>query len=617
MARVTYEAARRLLLARQQKDQSSQRKLTPVKSDTRRSHVALEDGALLTPLQSREALALEDGAILKPAVQSSPGPEKGHRRGVWGGTGSKKSSAEPSYLCEATLRTPGWHVDGGVQSTTRCSTITQDMELESHDSSVSSCDTLDDGTSEHDWDDAYHGRRAVLKVVPVTPGEAHHSAAWPLPELPPTTDSAAGVVEEVVVGELDVEYRVVQRIGEPEGLGPAAGRVTALKYCVGVLSLLAAGTERGIVVVIRDGQPDNPLHGHTAQVMDLVWSEPGQCLLSTSLDRTIRIWSVDASVPNQNSCIRTLAEPSVGLCITLSPSNNNMFATGTEGSVLKFYNVSTGKLVKKHKLKHAVGYLAWSPCGKALYVADARGRVTAYAYNLLSHSIKKCAVVALDEKRPVTSLCCRRTPETDLLLANVMASAVYVILCLPTAPYTMTVYRKLAIPQRQTMLRSVFCPTQSCLSFATGSEDGTVWIVQEQRKPAASARNAPAPPPKVMKLQGHQGAVLNVSASQKGMVASGDELGCIMLWSCKSRRAKGGARGSVRAAVEQPPTRPGSSSSSSVDRKGRSDSDSDSDSRSNAEPADTASDDVEQDEGDSDDDSHTDTTVSSSVGGHS
>ena len=524
-----YDTARQLLLLRRLRDTgpssssfSSPSPSPPPAAPTPPPHT-------LTPKLPTQttSLLLRKSRSNDDTVQTPPSPMP-HRVQRLGSPLVRRNPGGPGYLCEDMLQ-------GGLafrgQSTARCSTITQDMELDSQS------DHSTGSSLESDLETAASSTSRPILVSSMNNGRPPCSS--PLLEA-----SIFGDVEreddkapsnpfphptECTI-DLALDCRVLYRIGEREGMGPYAGKITALKYCVGVLSLLAAGTESGIVFIVREGKADAPLLGHSAKVMDLVWSEPGSCLLSVSLDKTIRVWRVDSSRPDANECIRSVSEPAVGLCISLAPLNNNIFVVGTVGNTLTFYNISTGKLVRRHKLKRSAGFLAWSPSGRALYLGDAGGRVVACQYDFMTHDLKKSSVVHLEEEYPVTSLCLRRTPEgEDLLLANVMCNVLYLIQTASMPPYTMHVVRRLPIPQRCSILRSVFCPGNRLL-FTTGSEDGSLWVVQ-----ASIGSEAP---PQVLKLQGHQGTVLNVAVNQRGNITSGDEMGCIMIWECRTHTAR-------------------------------------------------------------------------------
>eukprot|EP01060_Flectonema_neradi_P013970 TRINITY_DN20690_c0_g1_i1.p1 TRINITY_DN20690_c0_g1~~TRINITY_DN20690_c0_g1_i1.p1 ORF type:complete len:536 (+),score=72.57 TRINITY_DN20690_c0_g1_i1:151-1758(+) len=409
------------------------------------------------------------------------------------------------YLCERALRLQLY--GNNIPSTAGCSTITQDIELEScssektvnqDESSLSSQNSLDNSV--------YATRNSIERDVEFQAG---------------TTDVSK--VEKQCDGfeEIPIDCSVYNRYSGPEGMGPvSAGKITALTH---QNQLLVVGTETGRIYIIETSNlSDKPTllpDSHEGQVIDLVLSESGQCLLSISLDKTIRIWWIESA--NETRCVRVIQEPGVPICVLFTPSNNNIFSVGTVSSFLKFYNLSTGKVLKKHKLKRSSGCMAWGHEPSVLCMADTGGRVSSCYYDFMNHNVKRISTVTLERGVPVTSL----TRQGNLLLANAMCDSVYLLKLCPNALYTLSIVNKICIPHQRVILRSSFCPEE--LLFATGAEDGTVRMVQFSEDTSR--------PPKVLKLQGHQGAVLNVSVSSNGNIASGDELGCVMVWKYDKR----------------------------------------------------------------------------------
>eukprot|EP01062_Namystynia_karyoxenos_P046651 TRINITY_DN35005_c0_g1_i1.p1 TRINITY_DN35005_c0_g1~~TRINITY_DN35005_c0_g1_i1.p1 ORF type:complete len:693 (+),score=206.60 TRINITY_DN35005_c0_g1_i1:81-2081(+) len=474
-----------------------------------------------------------EGALIPPAAPGRDAP-------------GQPPQLRPSYLCESALRDFLRYGAGtAVQSTARCSTITQDMDLDSlSDETPSQQEEAFD-----DWEDMEQvaEAREGLHLGAVDRGLAHPARPAASAASETDTDEVAraghgAALQRQDTGEAD--FRVTHRFGEPEGLGPAAGHVTALRHCAGSAQLLAAGTDLGHIYLLRAWEgvpPAERLAGHSAQVMDLEWSDNGHYLLSVALDNVTRIWSGwgapgDAARAGCARCVRQIPDLAFCLAVRFTPRNNNIFAVAAAAAAslapsIKLYNLSTGKVVRKHKVKRAVSYFAWSDSGDCLFTADVGGCVTAYAYDFMTQNAKKGAVAALTRGSAVTSLACLAVPSGPdgepraLLLANTMASAVFLMRVTQGPQLRIAVLRRVALPQRQAILRSAFCPLPgiSTGAFATGSEDGSVWLVHPGRR--RGEQGAP-----LLKLQGHQGAVLNVSVDGQGGIASGDELGCVMLW---------------------------------------------------------------------------------------
>eukprot|EP01065_Artemidia_motanka_P020382 TRINITY_DN24399_c0_g1_i1.p1 TRINITY_DN24399_c0_g1~~TRINITY_DN24399_c0_g1_i1.p1 ORF type:complete len:655 (+),score=234.99 TRINITY_DN24399_c0_g1_i1:58-1965(+) len=485
--------------------------------------------------------------------------------------GGRTGARARSYLCESALRDFLRYGAGGVaaNSTARCSTITQDMDLDSL-----SDDTQSQG--EVDWEETAEAGGGGAR----SDDDIAFDDSWTLVPTPVERGDVSGKEgpEDAQIGDdlpVDVSYRVTHRFGDPEGLGPSAGRITALRHCASAPGLLAAGTDRGHIYLLREGPEAvaERVGGHSAQVMDVEWSNNGQYLLSVGLDGVTRIWTGWSSRSTTASprrpatrarCVREIADAALmGLAVRFTPRNNNIFAVAGAAPgyapAIKFYNLSTGKVVRGQKLKFAVWYFAWSHSGDCMFTADAGGCVTAYSYDFMTQTAKKSCTAVLVRGHQVTSLSFLPPPsradreegsQRALLLANTMASAVFILGVHQGTPMRLTILRKVALPQRHAILRSAFCPLPGVpAAFATGSEDGSVWLLRPGR-----GKSEP-----LLKLQGHQGAVLNVSVDGQGGIASGDELGCVMLWRRAGAEEAGGdvdaGDGDV-AAIETTPCPP-------------------------------------------------------------
>ena len=418
------------------------------------------------------------------------------------------------YLCERALRLQLYR--GSMDpSTAGCSTITQDIELES-------CSSDKASTVEVDGSSASSHNSLGSSIYAV-----RNSIDKDKEDLPESTKMSNNEDRMCDFDEIPINCRVSNRYSGPEGMGPvSAGKITALRHGS---QLLAAGTETGRIFIIStedlSAKPTLLQNNHNSQVIDLVWSESGQCLLSTSLDKTIRIWWIESE--SETRCVRVIQEPGVPICVLFTPGNNNVFLVGTASSFLKFYNLSTGKVLKKHKLKRSSGCMAWGQESSILCIADTSGRVSSCYYDFMNHNVKRISTVTLERGAPVTSL----SRKDNLLLANIMCDSVYLLKLCPKAPYAISIMNKVCVPHQRAILRSSFCPEE--LLFATGSEDGTVRMVQH----TTSSTSGSSSRPQVLKLQGHQGAVLNVAVSEKGNIASGDELGCVMIWKYEKQSA--------------------------------------------------------------------------------
>eukprot|EP00659_Diplonema_papillatum_P008041 gene8041-12363_t len=289
------------------------------------------------PQQAGDKGRSEEGALLQPPPRGG-----GYRPRPNSPVLKREQRPAGPYLCEAALN---FQFHAGPHTTARPSTITQDMDIDS--SSASSSDDSDiveesDQLSRASGTDLGHSFLGITGRPP----RVSSAVKTPVKEGKPAEQFPADTQQQQqlpLVEESGYECRATRRVGEPEGMGPHSGAITALKCNPAVVRLLAAGTFSGTVYVIHDVKTTEMLTGHRLAVADLEWSASGQCLISASLDGTVRIWWVERQQSLGSSrCIRVINEPAVALCVRFAPSNNNIFAVGTgAASLLKFYNLST------------------------------------------------------------------------------------------------------------------------------------------------------------------------------------------------------------------------------------------------------------------------------------
>ena len=84
--------------------------------------------------------------------------------------------------------------------------------------------------------------------------------------------------------------------------------------------------------VVPDGQVLKTLLGHKKGVTDCQWSAANDFILSTSLDKTIRIWNVKTG-----ACLRSIVDIAEDLCCLFHPQNNNIFVVDDLFSSLFYF----------------------------------------------------------------------------------------------------------------------------------------------------------------------------------------------------------------------------------------------------------------------------------------
>ena len=77
------------------------------------------------------------------------------------------------------------------------------------------------------------------------------------------------------------------------------------------------------------------LQGHTDTVTKIAYSGNGDRMLSSSLDKTVRVWNI-----NTGECIHTMAIGAKATCVSVL-SDNSQIIVGTSESKISFYNMLT------------------------------------------------------------------------------------------------------------------------------------------------------------------------------------------------------------------------------------------------------------------------------------
>lgn len=121
--------------------------------------------------------------------------------------------------------------------------------------------------------------------------------------------------------------------------------------------------------VLPEGAVLKTLQGHKKGVTDLQWSAANEFILSTSLDKTIRIWDMKTG-----ACLRTIVDIAEVLCCLFHPENNNIFVVGNRKNEVKSYNLSTGKSILNGmtQIGAPVTAMTFNQGGQYLYAGNDR-----------------------------------------------------------------------------------------------------------------------------------------------------------------------------------------------------------------------------------------------------
>ncbi|KAL9683593.1 hypothetical protein QQ045_015415 [Rhodiola kirilowii] len=120
---------------------------------------------------------------------------------------------------------------------------------------------------------------------------------------------------------------------------------------------------------------ESPLHefyGHSGDVLNLAWSK-SNILLSSSMDRTVRMWRVDC-----DDCLNIFPHCSYVTCIQFNPVDDNYFITGSLDRKVRIWKVSRGRVADWVDVRDAVTSISFHPDGRGFVVGTISGNCRFY-----------------------------------------------------------------------------------------------------------------------------------------------------------------------------------------------------------------------------------------------
>ncbi|XP_065836959.1 WD repeat-containing protein 13-like isoform X2 [Oscarella lobularis] len=305
--------------------------------------------------------------------------------------------------------------------------------------------------------------------------------------------------------------------------------VSVIKFSSSDKNKLACCSKDGTLSIhsLSPGPPtlSCTLRGHKRAVTDFDWSVSGDFIVSTSLDKTARLWDTKSG-----KCLRTMEDRNEGelLCCLFQPANNNLLVVGNSQAQVITWNVSTGKMIKGGlgKVAGAVKAFVFDSAGTTLWCGDDKGSIFSFSFNVTSGRLVRLKRYVVCPGKPITCISSRswmsREARDPSLLVNVQCDAL--IFFRVAGNGTLQLKRQFSISHSTKDIRSAFCPLMSFREGAcvvTGSEDMSVYFFDVVRE----ARTC------INKLQGHSAAVLCVCWNyDESLLASCDEEGTVIVW---------------------------------------------------------------------------------------
>merc|ERR1719262_136305 len=261
------------------------------------------------------------------------------------------------------------------------------------------------------------------------------------------------------------------------------------------------------------------LHGHTRAITSIFFNLLEDQLVTTSIDKSVRFWSVDSG-----EMLKVFTDSSPVPVASFLPFNPSVFVAANSNAVLRLVNVQNGTVLQKLKVETEVRALKFDDTGLFLIAGTKNGSIHVLEASDAS-SLKFKFKVQLT-RGGVT--CITFVPAVNqqppCLLVNTSDSSVTIIDCIYGPPSGEL--QNLTVRHRVKVAHSLL-PLKCCYSAAgqgfliSGSEDKEVYIYS-----LAKGANY-----KMQYLKHHQVPVVAVACNgQDTLLASADSLGRIVLW---------------------------------------------------------------------------------------
>lgn len=117
------------------------------------------------------------------------------------------------------------------------------------------------------------------------------------------------------------------------------------------------------------------LCGHAGDVLDLSWSNDNH-LLSSSMDRTVRLWKVGF-----DGCLKVFQHYDYVTCVQFNPINDKRFITGSIDGKIRVWDVAEKHVVNWADIKDIVTAVCYCPDGEGFVVGTFMGICRFYSYS--------------------------------------------------------------------------------------------------------------------------------------------------------------------------------------------------------------------------------------------
>eukprot|EP00397_Hematodinium_sp_SG-2012_P000521 GEMP01000522.1.p1 GENE.GEMP01000522.1~~GEMP01000522.1.p1 ORF type:complete len:1700 (+),score=383.46 GEMP01000522.1:143-5242(+) len=263
------------------------------------------------------------------------------------------------------------------------------------------------------------------------------------------------------------------------------------------------------------------LVGHTRAITSIFFNLLEDQLVTTSIDKSVRFWSVDSG-----EMLKVFTDSSPVPVACFLPFNPQVFVAANSNAVLRLVNVQNGMVLQKLKVETEVRALKFDDTGLFLLAGTKNGSI--HVLEASDSSTLKFKFKAQLARGGVTCITFVKqqqgNPNPPCLLVNTADSSVAIVDCMYGPPAgvltNLTVRHRVKVAHSLLPLKNCYSPSGNGY-LISGSEDKEVYIYSLQKGSGY----------KMQYLKHHQVPVVAVSTNlQDTLLASADSLGRIVLW---------------------------------------------------------------------------------------
>ncbi|XP_028793336.1 WD repeat-containing protein 44-like [Neltuma alba] len=113
--------------------------------------------------------------------------------------------------------------------------------------------------------------------------------------------------------------------------------------------------------------------GHSSDVLDLAWSNNSEILLSSSMDKTVRLWQIGC-----DQCLSAFCHNDYVTCIQVNPVDENYFISGSIDGKVRIWGLHEKRVVDWTDIHDVITAISYKPDGKGFAVGSISGTCRLY-----------------------------------------------------------------------------------------------------------------------------------------------------------------------------------------------------------------------------------------------